>query len=92
MTLFLSCNNNSSFDLFFTDNQHSISESDVAKNQIISMILNNAHNLGWKIKQNKKNKNKKNVFILTKNINNFSNNEKNNDDLIDTICDITKFN
>jgi hypothetical protein len=63
--------------------------SNICKNQIISMIVDNARNLGWAV-ESKKNSKKK-VLILRKKIDKLTKNEKNTEKLVDLICDIRNF-
>jgi hypothetical protein len=58
----------------------------ICKSQIISMIMENAENMGWSVE-----KNKKNVYILRKKIENLTKKEQNTEKLVDMILDIRKF-
>jgi hypothetical protein len=56
------------------------------KTQIISMIMENAENLGWNVE-----KTKKNVYTLRKKENKLTKKEQNTSKLIDMILDIRNF-
>jgi hypothetical protein len=56
------------------------------KEQMISMILKNAINLGWNIEQESSK-----VYILKKKVHLLTKNEISTEDLVDTILDINKF-
>jgi hypothetical protein len=60
----------------------------MCRKEIISMIINNAKNLGWTVEREKNNKN---VYILKKKIDKLTKYEKNTDTLIDMIFDIRNF-
>jgi hypothetical protein len=73
MSLTMSCDDN-------------INMKEICKNQIISMIMENATEMGWRVE-----KKKKNVYILRKKIDKLTKQEKNTEKLVDMILDIRKF-
>lgn len=67
-------------------NKNNINIKKECKNQIISMILDNAANMGWNVK-----KNKKNVYTFKKKIIDLTKNEQNTNKLVDMFFDIRNF-
>ena len=58
----------------------------LCKTQIISMIIENAANMGWGVEREKKN-----VYVLRKKIDKLTKKEQNTEKLVDMILDIRKF-
>lgn len=63
-----------------------INMKEICKNQIISMIMENATKMGWRVE-----KKKKNIYVLRKKIDNLTKKEQNTEKLVDMILDIRKF-
>lgn len=72
--------------LILSSNNDDLNYKNECRKQIISMIMQNATNMGWNVE-----KNKNNVYTLRKKIKLLSKKEKNTEKLVDMFFDINNF-